>query len=171
MANGHGGARPGAGRKRKNPIGPRDEFSPEQLKVLLESPHVSYVSRTTVSFTAVFKEMCWQRYIDGVEPLRIFTEANLPVDLLGRSRIAGFFKLMRKQKEKGLPFNEGNEPNEGQPEKKLDFPIPPKKISYKTTQLSDADIVKMQHQVAYMSQELEFIKKIILAGTEGRSKK
>lgn len=171
MANGHGGARPGAGRPRKNPVQERDEFSPEQLKILLDSPHVSYVSRKTVSFTVAFKEMCWQRYVDGIEPLRIFSEAGLPIEVLGRSRIAGFFKLMRKQKEKGLPFNDGSEPQAGQPEKKFDFPIPPKRVYYKTPKLSDTEIEKMYHQVAYMSQELEFIKKIILAETEGRSTK
>ena len=40
MANGHGGARPGAGRKKKDGSGntnERVEFSPEQLKVLLDS--------------------------------------------------------------------------------------------------------------------------------------
>jgi len=32
--------------------------------------------------------------------------------------------------------------------------------------LSEADIAQMYNQVAYMSQEIEFLKKIILAGQE-----
>jgi len=165
-----GGPRPGAGRPRKNPAEEREEFTADQLKLLLDSPYVSFVSKKTVSFTLEFKEMCWQRYCDGIEPLRIFSDAGLPIEVLGRSRIAGIIKMLRKQKEKGLPFNDGREPNEGQPEKKFDFPIPPKRVFYKTPQISDTDIVKMFHQVAYMSQELEFIKKIILAETEEKSK-
>lgn len=169
MTNGHGGARPGSGRKKKNETNERVEFTPEQLNVLLASPHISYVSRKSVSYTLAFKEMSWQRYCDGAEPIQIFREAGLSVEILGRPRINGFFKLLRKQEEKGLPFNEGSEPHTEQPEKKYVFPIPPKKSkdTHKLI-LSDEDIAKMFHQVAYMSQELEFIKKIILAGKEGK---
>jgi hypothetical protein len=103
--------------------------------------------------------------------MRIFSEAGLPVEVLGRSRISSFFKLLRQQKEKGLAFNEGSEPHSEQPDKRFDFPIPPKRGAYyKARQLSDTELAKMQHQVAYMAQELEFIKKIILAGNGGKSK-
>jgi hypothetical protein len=165
-----GGSRPGSGRPRKGDSKNESaEFTSEQLNELLKSPHIAFVSRRTVSYTAAFKETCWQRYIDGIEPIRIFAEAGLSIDVLGRARIAGFFKTLRQQTAKGLSFNEGNEPHNSQSEQKFDFPIPPKRI-YKASKISDADIEKMYHQVAYMSQELEFIKKIILAGKDGKLK-
>lgn len=54
---GHGGARPGAGRKKKTPEGTYEHvtFTAEQLKELTESPHVAYVSSKTVSYTKAFK--------------------------------------------------------------------------------------------------------------------
>ena len=53
---GHGGARPGAGRKKKTPEGTYEHvtFTAEQLKELTESPHVAYVSSKTVSYTKAF---------------------------------------------------------------------------------------------------------------------
>lgn len=66
---GHGGARPGAGRKKKTPEGTYEHvtFTAEQLKELTESPHVAYVSSKTVSYTKAFKNAAWLRYCDGVD--------------------------------------------------------------------------------------------------------
>ena len=52
-----GGARPGAGRKKKTPEGTYEHvtFTAEQLKELTDSPYVAYVSSKTVSYTKAFK--------------------------------------------------------------------------------------------------------------------
>lgn len=165
-----GGARPGSGRHRKNGNGfEHTEFTPEQLQILLRSPHVAYVSRKSVSYTLAFKEHLWQRYCDGVPPVQIFADAGLSIEILGRSRINGLVKTLRKQKEKGLPFNEGSEPHLDQPEKQFSFPKPPR-LPVSTQPIDPAEAAKLVHQVAYLSQEMEFLKKIILAGKDGKSK-
>lgn len=165
-----GGARPGAGRKRKNnTTGQRVEFTPEQLKSLLESPHIAYISRKTISYTLAFKEMFWLRYCDGIDPKQIFQDAGLDTNIIDRTRINSLIKLLKARKEKGLPFSDGKEPQLNQSETKLNFPTPPRQPkNSKKLVLSSDDISKMYHQVAYMSQELEFIKKIILAEKEGK---
>ena len=163
-----GGSRPGAGRPRKTEPEERVVFTNEEIGELLNSPHVSHVSRKTVSYTLAFKEMFWQRYCDGVNPVQIFEEAGLNVKILGRPRIFGLAKTLRKHKERGVGFNDGNEPHASLPDKKFGFPVPPRKPKGKPMVLSDEDISKMFHKIAYMSQELEFIKKIILAGKEGK---
>lgn len=160
-----GGARPGAGRKKKTPEGTYEHatFTAEQLKELTDSPHVAYVSSKTVSYTKAFKTMAWQRYCDGVEPMQIFTDAELPADMLGKSRILGFFKLLREAKAKGVPFTEGNEPYPADVGKECSFPTPPRRANRgRPPVMSDSEINKLGAKVAYMSQELEFIKKIIL---------
>lgn len=165
-----GGARPGAGRHRKDSGSfEHTEFTPEQLQTLLESPHIASVSRRSVSYTLAFKEQFWRRYCDGVAPVQIFADAGLSIEILGRPRINGLVKTLRKQKEKGLPFNEGDEPHLDQPEKQFDFPKPPR-IPVNTQPINPAETAKLVHQVAYLSQEMEFIKKIILAGKDGKSK-
>jgi len=165
-----GGARPGAGRPRKNESKyERSEFTPEQLSELLRSPHVAYVSRSSISYTLAFKEMFWQRYCDGIPPIQIYEDAGLNPDIIGKIRVKGLVDALRHQKEKGLPFNYGREPHINQPEKQFDFPKPPRRPNY-SLPISPDEAAKLTHQVMYLSQELEFIKKIILAGKGGKSK-
>jgi hypothetical protein len=143
-------------------------FTAEQLEELLQSPHVSYVSRTTISYTLKFKEMAWQRYCDGVEPAKIFRDAGLDPDVLGRERIKGFIDKLRDQLERDLPFVEGKEPRLNQPEKVFDMPKPPR-MKERYIPYTPEQIAQMYHKLVYMEQELEFIKKIILAGKGGKS--
>ena len=161
-----GGARPGAGRKKKTPEGTYEHatFTSEQLKELTDSPHVSYVSSKTVSYTKAFKDAAWQRYCDGIDPMQIFADAGLNVETLGKSRILGFFKLLREAKAKGVPFTEGNDPYPVDAQKTYSFPTPPRRANRgRPPVMSDSEINKLATKVAYMSQELEFLKKIILA--------
>lgn len=163
-----GGARPGAGRKKKTPEGTYEHttFTAEQLKELTDSPHVAYVSSKTVSYTKAFKDAAWKRYCDGIEPVQIFTDAGLNVEALGKARILGFFKLLREAKEKGLAFTEGGEPYPADAEKQFTFPTPPRRANRgRPPVMSDSEINKLATKVAFMEQELEFLKKIILART------
>ncbi len=85
-------------------------------------------------------------------------------ETLGRARILGFFKLLREAKAKGLSFTEGNEPYPSDAEKEGSFPTPPRRANRgRPPVMTDSEINKLATKVAYMSQELEFIKKIILA--------
>lgn len=161
-----GGARPGAGRKKKTPEGTYEHatFTAEQLKVLIDSPHVASVSSKSVSYTKAFKVMAWQRYCDGITPMQIFIDAELPTEVLGKSRILGFFKLLKEAKSRGAEFTEGNEPYANDSEKEFSFPTPPRRANRgRPPVMSDSEINKLGAKVAYMAQELEFIKKIILA--------
>jgi hypothetical protein len=158
-----GGVRPGAGRPRKDKDNEHPEFTSEQLNMLLESPHIVSVSRRSVSYTLEFKQHFWQRYCDGIHPVQIFTDAGLSVEILGKARANTLAKVLGKQKEKGLPFNEGREPHTETPEKQFDFPKPPRK-PINTQYVSPIEVSKLSHQVAYLSQEMEFLKKIILSG-------
>ena len=76
----------------------------------------------------------------------------------------GFLKLLREAKAKGVPFTEGNEPYPVDAEEQFSFPTPPRRATRgRPPVMSDSEINKLATKVAYMSQELEFIKKIILA--------
>lgn len=164
-----GGARPGAGRKKKNPDGTTEHssFTAQQLKELTDSPYVASVSKKSVSYTKAFKDAAWRRYCEGVDPHQIFTDAGLNVNTLGNARINGFFKLLKEAKEKGLPFTEGNQPYACDVEKKCTIPTPPRRSKKgRPPLMSDAEISKLGAKVAFLEQELEFIKKIILAETK-----
>ena len=173
MANGHGGTRSGAGRPRKEPKPiNRNTLTEDQIRSLQASPYVTRISENQqVSYTLAFKELFWQRFMDGVQPMQIFRDAGLSPDVLGENRINGFTAILRKKKEEGVAFTEGHHwSKKNEPAPKFDVPKPPRKPSNAGGRYSDMDIARLFHQVAYMTQELDFIKKIITAGTEEKSK-
>lgn len=164
MASGHGGLRPGAGRKPSSGKSAYREFTPQELKTLLDSPHVYSVSKKSLSFTKDFKEMFWQRYCDGVLPKQIFEDAGFDVAIINASRIYSFTKTLKAQVERGSYFTEGNDPTDTSNEKLFNFPTPPRKAnSTRIPEMSEAEMARLLNQVAYMAQEIEFLKKIILA--------
>jgi hypothetical protein len=120
--------------------------------------------------------MFWNRYSAGAAPDAIFREAGIDPEMLGSTRVWGFVSTLRKQKEKGVAFREGREPNlsfEEKPKPKFDVPKPPrppKPPKNRFGEYNTQDIEKLFHTVAYLSQEMEFLKKIILAANGGKSK-
>jgi hypothetical protein len=166
-----GGARPGSGRKPKSEDSAKlVDFTPEEIQELLNSRYIHSVSRRSVTYTVGFKELFWQRYCDGAEPTQIFQDAGISVHILGKERVYTFLKALKNLKERGQPFNDGAESHMNQPDSTLFIPKPQGRRKNVPPALSAEDVYKMYHKVAYMSQELEFIKKIILAGNEGKRK-
>lgn len=169
MSNGHGGARPGAGRKKKDaaPVGSagyeRCTFTPKQIKMLLNSPYVASVSCNTITYTKEFKEWIWQRYCDGIDPKQVFRDAGIDPAILGVTRVKGLINALREQKERGLPFNEGREPHLDVPDKLFTLPVIPRKPKHTVIEITPNELSKLVHQVKFLTQEMEFLKKIILA--------
>jgi len=160
-----GGARPGAGRPKKGEEkNVQRQLTTAEIYALLDSPHVAYISRKTILYTTAFKEQAWQRFSDGIDMVRIFEDAGLNVEVFGKDRIDSFFEQLRDQKVKGVPFNDGSEWHDNPPHSKFHFPSSPSFPKYASPQA----IARMAHEISYLKQEVEFIKKIILAGREGK---
>jgi len=165
-----GGRRPGAGRKPMADSKIRKDFTAEELKELVMTEGIVSVTRKSVTYTEDFKVLFWTRYNDGADIGVIFSEAGINPEIIGRDRMRDLVRLIRKQKDKeGQIQIKVKTPSEGEAEKPQ-IPKPPNKPKYTRFSLNEDEISRMYHQVAYMSQELEFIKKIICAETEGRSK-
>ena len=148
------------------------KFTREQQAWLRLSPYVKNATDTKVSYTLEFKERFWEQFSSGAAPEQIFYDHGLDPDLLGKNRVWGLATTLRRQKENGESFREigGPRSEKKDPPPKFDVPRPPKPRVPRGF-VSDNDVRKLSHQVAYLSQELEFIKKIISAETGGRSKK
>lgn len=134
-------------------------FSPEEIELLKSNPFTYSVSELTIRFTAAFKEEFWLRRKAGQRLPDIFTDLGYDVDILGASRLQNIAAQIRKQALSTDAFHEKNStrkfkaglPNFG------DMP-------------SDQALVRMQHELLYMRQELDFIKKIIKADNTGELK-
>jgi hypothetical protein len=184
----HGGKRPGAGRPRKQfqyeaprthaeiePSNDRKGFTPEDVRKLQSSPHIRKVTNKTISYTLEFKEHFWEQYNLGNPPVIIFIEAGLDTKIIGDQRIYGLLSTLRKTKERGLKFKDGDEP---QPPKQgvyetTNLPRPPRLPKHQKLligKVEEADVMKLMHQVAFLTQEVAFIKKIIMTANGGTSK-
>lgn len=162
-----GGARPGSGRKPK-PIGDtarklkareksrlkrgtvasgRPLLTQENIELLRASPHVRNVTPKTVSFTGEFKEMFWQECCAGVQPARVFRNVGIDPDILGSSRVYGLVRSIRESRE-----------------------TPPADRSAGSITVGREELERLRHEVAYLSQQMDFLKKIIAAGNSGKSK-
>ncbi|MCL2602826.1 MAG: hypothetical protein FWD91_08455 [Treponema sp.] len=150
------------------------EFTPEEQEQLRQSPHVKRVTAKRVWYTVEFKEMFWEQYnASKMQPELIFMDAGIDPKVLGMNRVWGLVTMLRRAKERGEDFQDVELPQDKKkppPEPKPEIPKPPTPRVPRGF-IADGDIRKLFHQVAYMTQELEFIKKIISAETDGRSKK
>lgn len=204
--SGHGGYRVGSGRKKKVTFSQLNDaqldspieltkghsaFTDEQAAILSQSPHVVSVTKKSVSYTLVFKEVFWRKYMQGHMPDKIFRDLGIDPQMLGENRIWGLVTSLRNLVAEGLPFTNGREPKDSkQKSKAVSAPItdadvvaatdlvlprvtkpprPPKNPRVVIPTVSRDDMQRLFHQVAYLSQEMEFLKKIILAGTQEKS--
>ena len=62
-------------------------FNDEEIQLLRGLPAVANVTRERITYSDTFKQMCTIRYLSGESPTKIFREAGLPPDLVGRRRI------------------------------------------------------------------------------------
>jgi len=82
---------------------------------------------------------------------------GLDPDILGKTRIKGIVGRIKKQGLRGIAFSEGYH--------WVDKDAPADESHPVSQRLS-----RLEHELAYAKQELEFIKKIILANREGKRK-
>lgn len=140
-------------RTHKNP------FSPEEIQQLSSSKYVKSVSTSTVRFTEEFKQHFMNRRREGVSSIQIFLECGINPEVLGESRIEGFRYTLNKQanRERGLVDHS----NQGG---RLIAPS-----AVRTANETDAEkLRRLEHELAYTRQEVEFLKKLHMANMEAR---
>lgn len=137
----------------------RKTFTEEELSEIRANPYVKSATASTVHFTASFKEEYWRRYtVECQSPCKILKEFGLDPEVLGQKRIDGITRHIREQADSGEGFYDVRKMTERKP-MDGDQQLPTSRA-----------ILKMQHKIAYMEQELEFIKKTILADRAARRK-
>lgn len=121
-------------------------FNEEELNILHQNPFTFKVTHNTLSFTKEFKELFLEEYNAGKVPRQILIDHGYDPKMLGNRRIWGISRHIRKQYEKYDDVHEG---------------VTNASPSGQTGQRSDKDELKqLRHEVDYMKQEIEFLKKI-----------
>ena len=117
------------------------------VKELQEHIYVKYASQRTVNFTSEFKQFAYDELHKGKTIRDIFLEADFDVEKLGQKRLENFQYKIEKaaRRENGFADKRsGNYRHEAQTDEA--------KLLKRLKQL--------EHQVAYLQQENDFLKKI-----------
>ena len=119
------------------------KFTPEQQQLLRNNPYTIRVTENVLNLSKEFKELFYKEYLTGALPRDILQKYDFPPDVLGEQRIWGISHTIRKQFEETGEFRDVRAP--GSP----------------LTDVSTEDKIRqLEHQVSYLTQELEFLKKI-----------
>jgi hypothetical protein len=143
----------------------------EEVEILKSNTNVRKVSQKTVSYTLEFKEWFWREYNTGKSVPDIFEAAGFDIVMLGEQRMYGFFTTLRRTKERGIPFTDGRDARQvGIVIPPDQHPEPATKKNTTSASITERDLRKLIHQVNFLTQEIEFIKKIISLSKGEKSK-
>lgn len=135
-------------------------FTPEEVAALRSNPYTFKITDKTIAFTVEFKEIFYSKFQEGVTPSVIISELGYDPEIFGYSRIWGISQHIRIEAKSGEGFHEGH----GRPVKKT--------TSSEIVEMSNSRaLIKMQSEINYLRQEMDFLKKIIQADRQNGRKK
>ena len=129
------------------------EYTPKQIKELEKNPYVYRVTKHKIYYSAKMKEDFWTSYQAGNSPRKILTDFGFDLNIFGQKQIDSLVQHIKKQALSGNGFTEGENRT--------------RRVAMKATDeidlTSPQSIERMQNELLYLRQEVEFLKKIIIA--------
>lgn len=122
-------------------------FTADQLKELRSNPNTFKVTDYKLFLTAESKKNFYQLRQEGLTAKEAIIVLGYDPEVLGEKRIDGIGHLISKAVREGKGFREGTSPRTSI----LDEECP---------ELTRENFLKMQHELLYLRQEVEFLKKI-----------
>lgn len=121
-------------------------FTEEQIRLLRQNPYVFSIIGSKLFLTKEFKEIFLSEYNQGILPRQILENHGFDTAMLGDRRVWGISEHIRAEYKKHGGFHSGYlAPSPFAPEPKP----------------SEADeITQLRHEVEYLKQEMDFLKKI-----------
>ena len=130
-------------------------FTAKDIALLRNNPNVQSISPSTIRFTPEFKQLFYEAHTFGRTTQEIFRSAGIDPEILGKERIEGFrysvMKSHRKDGEDSVPVVDESMPEEESAEAS-----------------AEQKIRQLEHELAYVKQEVEFLKKLQLANMEAQ---
>lgn len=135
-------------------------FTEEQIKKLKKNPYTFKITRNKLYFTAKFKEDFWISYQAGNSPRKVMQDLGYDLSMFTQKQIDNYVQRIKRQALSGEGFREGENRQKRIPMKATDE----KELS------SPQSIERMQNELLYLRQEVEFLKKIIVADNHKKRK-
>lgn len=136
------------------------EYTAKQIKELEKNPYVYKVLKCRIYYTAKFKEDFWVSYQAGNTPRKILEDFGFDLNIFGQKQIDSLVQHIKKQALAGNGFSEGANRKRR---------IPPKPTNAEELE-SPQSIKRMQNELFYLRQEVEFLKKNYYCGQFEREK-
>lgn len=133
------------------------EYSTKQIKQLMENPYTLRVTKNKLYFTKEFKRDFWVSYQAGNAPRKILTDFGYDLTCFEQKQIDSIVQRIKKQALSGEGFREGENR-----EKRV------RRKAMEEGEGNSLSIEHMQHELLYLRQEVEFLKKIIKADNSRR---
>ena len=130
----------------------RKLFSEEEIAELKENPHVTKVTRKTVNFTAEFKQILYESMMRGERLATILEMYGINTEILGEARIRGLSQRIYEFADR----EEGFEKKKPAPKQSSEEEAMAKRIK------------RLENELAYTQQEVEFLKKVRAADMEAQ---
>ena len=128
------------------------EYTPKQIKKLEANPYTLKVTKNKLYFTIKFKEDFWINYQAGNAPRKILSDLGYDLEYFGQKQIDSIVQRIKKEALSGSGFREGENR-----ERRI-----PMKATNREELSSPQSIERMQNELLYLRQEVEFLKKIIM---------
>lgn len=136
------------------------EYTSKQIRELEKNPYVLKVTKHKLYYTAKMKEDFWVSYQAGNAPRKILTDFGFDLSIFGQKQIDSLVQHIKKQALSGNGFTEGENRT-----KRI-----PMKATNENELASPQAIERMQNELLYLRQEVDFLKKIIKADNSKKRK-
>jgi hypothetical protein len=134
-------------------------FTEEQIRKLKKNPYTFKVTTKRLFFTAKFKEDFWIRYQAGNAPRKIMADLGYDLSMFTQKQIDNYVQRIKREALSGNGFTEGQNRETRMPIKETEE----QELS------SPQSIERMQNELLYLRQEVEYLKKIIIADNSKRT--
>lgn len=125
-------------------------FTVEEQEELLRNPYTRTVTDTMIKFTDEFNDLFIKRHSQGVGPSMIFRDCGYDLNIIGKKRIVNYYNRLQRTYRYHTLIEQTHLSQNTNDNKKDYKSMPPSKA-----------IDAMQHEITYLRQEVEFLKKII----------
>ena len=133
----------------------KNKLTEEQLRLLRANVNVAQATEYQVIFTEAFKQLAYEQKQTGKHIREIFRENGIDPELLGKKRIENFNQMLNQRGREGGGFKD----------RRIDNRRP---NAEETAETLEEQVKRVQHELAYTRQEVEFLKKLQMANTEAR---
>lgn len=124
------------------------KYTQKQIKELKQNPYTLQVNDKRIYFSIEFKKAFWTKYQAGISPRAIFKDLNYNLEYFGQKQIDSIVQRIKKEALAG-EFTEGYSRNNRA------------KIKEPESELTLQNFNQLQHELLYLKQEVEFLKKVL----------